>query len=255
MDPWKVIGALTAIVGLVRALMGLVKEIQETLDVLGLGQEKVPTAFYELWFWAFIAAITGGVVWGLCWRRNVGGTGVEPHGIWAILWPILTLLPMFVCLGWLSFKYDLLPWRLQCVSYMVWLAGVIVGSMVFYDCPLKGPYHGIRDCVLNATPVYAEFWLVLIWSALLATPAFLFLAMLQSWLFGIPITVETIWQVVVKPSGWVVIVTSFPVVACLLVYPNLGDARGIVAGLFLRMSLFLALFSASQLSVITAKIH
>src|SRR5262249_18346251 len=111
--------------------------------------------------------------------------------------------------------------------------------------PLPHSSRGFRDYMLFKTPDAAEFWLVLIWSFLGSVPAFVSMAVLRWWRLEVPVTIENVWLMIVKPSCFIVIVTSLAVVGWLLTYKD-DQGRGVVAGLLLRMALFASLFTAAQ---------
>ena len=243
MDSWQLLGPLIAMVGLIRTVMNLGKDVREALDTLGVGRDKAPVAFYELWTLGVLSAVLGGLIWGLVWRKSVGGDGQEPHGWWAATWPVLTLGPAMVALMLLNWKYSLLSWSQHVSRQAAWIAGAIVGAVVFYDFPLWG-CRGFREFLLPRNSS-AEFFLVFIWSALSVAPAFIVLFAFRAWRHTMRPGLRTIWPTVVRPSGFVVIITSVAVVAFLVAYPDrikFEQARGVVAALVLRTTIFVSLF-------------
>lgn len=247
MDSFRVLGALSATLGLIVVVIRAGEEIRRLLEVAGFKREKYPVLFYEVWFWGFITAVVGGFIWGLVWGESVGGDDAEPHGVWAGLWPIVTLAPLLGGLAFLNAKYRFLSWRHQSLLHSVWLLGAVVGSLTFYDCPI-GDFRGFREYFVANHPQVAEFWLVFIWSVLVSLPAFLVMAAARWRLSRVHVSAAQFWQAIVKPVGLVVIVTALAVVAFLVVYADqtrFEQARGIVAALFLRIMLFISLFLAS----------
>lgn len=129
--------------------------------------------FYVIFFWAVVSSLLGGLLWNVAFNGTLGGSQSEPHSIAAIIWPIATNLPVVVTLIVLNRKY-LLKIPNQVKLYVVFLAGMVVGSLIFYDLPIYGN-SGFRQYFETRNMSFAEkeFWLVLIWSSLLTIPGFL----------------------------------------------------------------------------------
>ncbi|MBM9616591.1 hypothetical protein JWJ90_20195 [Desulfobulbus rhabdoformis] len=243
-DPIRILSALSAFCSLVFLLVRTMKELREGLETLGLGQKESPSLFYELCFWGIVSALIGGFIWGLFWEQSIGGAGREPHGIWAILWAFVTNLPGLLVLVALNRKYHFLLWKERLLPCAAWLSGIVIGAWVFYDLPLAG-FNGFREFFLNNSFDLAELWLVIIWSALVAIPAFFFFAVSKRSRNNTPFSLTVFWAGVVRPSGLTVLVTTLVVGAFMIVYPDqsqLSQARGVLAGLFLRVMLFINLF-------------
>ncbi len=243
-DPIRILSALSAFCGLVFLLVRVMKELREGIETLGLGQKESPSLFYELCFWGIASALIGGFIWGLFWKQSIGGTGREPHGFWAVLWPFITNLPGFLALVALNRKYHFLLWKGQLLPFVAWLSGTMIGAWAFYDMPLMS-FNGFREFLLNNSVDLVEFWLVIIWSAIVAIPAFLFFAASRWFGNNNPFSLTVLWSDVVRPSGMTVIVTTLVVGVFLIAYPDqskFSQARGILAGLFLRAMLFINLF-------------
>jgi hypothetical protein len=265
-DPLRLLGALSAFCSLVLLLIRVGKEVQEIITLIMLGKENTqfpdgqsqkkrrppkmkqsPTLFYELWFWGIVSAAFGGILWGFLWKQSIGGPGNEPHGIWAILWPLFTILPGLLVLAILNWKYQFLPWKIYCMSLIPWIVGTMIGSWIFYNLPING-FIGFREYIQSSSTELQEFWLAIIWSTLISFPAFLCLTIFQFRRSNFSAAIKRLWSSLIQPSGLTVVITTLAVGLFLLVYPDqtkFDQARGIVAGLALRTMLFVTLFLAS----------
>jgi hypothetical protein len=247
----EMIRSLGAILGIL-AFLVLMK--QRVTDILAAIDAPASLNFYFLFFWALGAALVGGLGWAVCQRLfpsltaagctpvlspatlTLGGAR-EPHGLGAFLWPIVTNIPPILLFAFMMRRYDLLSGstvaRLACVL----LAGLALSSLLFYDLPLFGQ-RGFR-CWLRARAwkyEELELVLVLIWSTVLSAIPFSLvrLASKLGWWPIVPISG------VVQAVAFAVGITSLIVASFVAAYPNAAfeSARGILAGLALRVSLF-----------------
>lgn len=213
-------------------------------------------SLYLLCFWSAVAAAVGGVLWNLLNRLNqvhafmgqsafVGGMGSEPHGLAVVIWALANTLPVVCTLVILGSTYGFLNVRREAVFAAAFLVGIVVASLIFYDFPLKG-HRGFREClrVTSLSFVSREFCLALIWSSILAVGGFgarlLFRLAFDRMSKQLPVT-----PLFVVPSGITIVLTTLSVLLFILVFPDeprFETARGIVAGLVLRMSIFFGLF-------------
>lgn len=229
------------------------KEVQSTNEILF--EHSKPSSppgqreffFYLLFFWAMVASLLGGLFWNLFFQGTLGGSE-EPHGWAAILWSIVTTLPLILTLIVLNKRYKLALQK-QTQLYIAFLVGVAIGSAVFYDLPLSGE-AGFRLYFEAQNLPYAnkEFWLVVIWSSLLASPGFLLMGITRLWL--IPMsrnTITTTW-LFFKQSALVIGLTTSAVSLFIWAFDDqsrFDSARGIVAGIFLRVAMFFGIFIGS----------
>lgn len=208
--------------------------------------------FYFVSFWAFVAAVTGGFVWNSILVRIVnyanilGGSGNEPQGVWAFLWPVITLLPTITILLIGNKIYPFMPIRQQLLLYIAFLAGISIGSALFYNLPI-GNTQGLRRYfeVQNLSFFRKEFILVVAWTALLST-GFLFVMFVKLLTIQNLNPSSAVYSFL-RQAGITILFTTLAVVFFLLAFPSnpqFDSARGIVAGLFLRIAIFWGLLLA-----------
>lgn len=246
-----VFGILGSILGIFEYLITIKEKINRATDSLRLPKEL---DFYFLSFFALVAAAAGGLLWNFVCSffgsecPFVGGTGSEPHGRLAILWPITTLSVTVITLLILNWKYRFMKVKDQALCYLAFLIGTIIGSLLFYDLPLIG-VSGFRNYfdAIHAPFLEKEFALVGLWSSSIAFFGFLALGLmkikLSSERSGIRLIVLPILEQMILCIG----LTTFAVAFCLLALPSeprFETARGIIAGLALRMSVFFGLLMA-----------
>ncbi len=209
--------------------------------------------FYILFFWSVVAAFSGGLVWAaLNWLQilgqspYMGGTASEPHGIAPAIWVLATNLPAIIILLILGRIYGFAQTRPQLIPYGAFLVGTIVSSIVFYDLPLDK--NGLRNLLdpQNGTSLSKEFWLALIWSSL-PILGFLFMEFTKSRIARTR-DFRTLLQrteLLVKQIGLCTGLTTLSITCFLLFVPTLerfDTARGVIAGVVLRTTLFFGLF-------------
>ncbi len=244
-DPLRLLSAVAGICGLLFSILRVTDEVKKALDAAGIARQSRSTTFYELWFWAFISAVVGGFAWALIWRQSIGGTGKEPHGIHAVVWAVSVALPIVVALFVVNWKYKILQPLSLAGPVILWALGSGLGASAFYDLPIAHT-RGFRDAVLASATPYTEFWLVLSWSTIIAAPAFIGFA-IGGWLSTPRTNRPRMLRTLILPFIVVVVVTTLAVACFLLVYGDqtrFEQARGVVAALFFRMSMFIALFLA-----------
>jgi hypothetical protein len=229
-------------------------QADDAIEALGLPEKDVN--FYFLSFYALLAAALGGMLWNVLNRINetypfmasspyIGGTGSEPHGIGAIIWPASTIAFVFATLVVLNWKYHFIEFREQLLTYFSFLVGITVGSVTFYDLPIAGSI-GFRDYFYTTKMSFIEkeFWLVVVWSALLSVSGFMAMALTKNLIAHKKTASATVVWTFLKQVGICIGVTTLAVTCFLIAFPEqprFETARGIIAGLILRMALFFGL--------------
>lgn len=253
-DMSEILGSLADLLGVLGFIFFIKFQIDGMIENVKLPKEM---NFYLLFFWAFVAAFLGGFVWNVLNQLNehisfmgptspyIGGTQSEPHGIAAILWPVSTLFPMLITLLALNWKYSFLGFKEQLVLYTIFLVSITIGSVLFYDLPLSGN-NGFRNYLgAKGIPSFRkELWLVVIWSSILSLSGFLLMQFANNAFFSITKEFHKFIWPLLKQTGLCIGLTTLSVGFFLLAFPDqpkFDTARGIVAGLFLRIALFFGL--------------
>lgn len=249
MSMLETIGLVASILGIIQFIKSYKDEIDSWIDSLKLPSE---VNFYFFAFYAIVAASLGGVFWNTFNRINdiyifmgpsayVGGTGSEPHGIAIIIWAITTHLPLAIILIFLNRKYRFVGFRKQIWLYTGFLVGVSIGGHLFYDLPLWGS-RGFRFYfdAKNMSFFQKELGLVVIWSSLLSICGFLLMGLVKVW--QNPSDDKKFFSnLLLKQVGLCIGLTTLAVVFFILAFPDqprFEAARGIIAGLVIRSSLF-----------------
>jgi hypothetical protein len=265
-----IIGIVASFLGIIQFTITYKREIDSWIESAKLPSE---VNFYFLLLWGLVASSVGGILWIIVNRLNEiyhfmgsspysGGNQSEPHGTAAILWPAITITPLIITIFLLNGRYaftkvseqHLLSMLLlnrstynkgfnTVLMLLAFLLGATVGSILFYDIPIFSSI-GFRNYFDSRQTPYLikEFFLVLIWSFLLSMLGFLFAYIAHRLLTPQsinPIRVSTL----IKQVGLCVGLTTLAVALCLL-FPDrerFDTARGIVAGLVLRTTLFFGL--------------
>jgi len=254
--------AIKMVIGVIGTLSFLFMMKTKVDNALVAIKAPVTLNFYFLFFWALAAALLGGLLWAgsqqifpsiisssSCAdliqdpKLTLGGSK-EPHGLAAFLWPIVTNLPIGVLLMVVSWRYAPISVKDAAVVSLIMVLSLSVAALIFYDLPLLG-YRGFR-CYLNAKGLAyqnLEIYLVLIWSGLLATIAFG--ALYGGSKFGLLPSLSVSIKDCAIAIGLLVGVTVFSVGFFIVGYPHPGfeSARGVVAGVALRISLFFGIIS------------
>jgi len=246
-EPMALLGFLADLLGVLGFLVLVKREIDGAIKSLTLPPEM---NFYFLYFWALVAAFLGGLFWNglnriLGLSFYVGGTGSEPHGVAAFIWPVVTNIPTVIILVVLNWKYHFMGTRQQTIVYAAFLLGIAVGSLLFYDLSLCGN-RGFRNYFdANNVPFFfKEFGLVVIWSSLLCILGFLSMGIMRVVVAPAPRDLQVVCWTFLKQTGLCIGLTTLAVASFLIAFPDqprFDTARGIVAGLFLRAALFLGL--------------
>jgi hypothetical protein len=250
----EAIGKLIGIIGVLTFLFTMKQKVDDALAAI-----RAPESlnFYFLFFWALVAAILGGLFWAFCQQvfpplassfacsgasmaegPMLGGSK-EPHGLAAFMWAIVTNLPSAVLLSIVAARYGLLPLRGTVFASTAMLLFLGLASIMFYDFPLFG-FKGFRCYVASKHLSYleTEMSLVVIWSALLALVPFLGIYVLSrlGWIGGLQGSLQGFLMAV----GLTIGITSAAVGFFVAGYPVQVNesARGITAGIALRVSLF-----------------
>jgi hypothetical protein len=207
--------------------------------------------FFFLFFWAVTSAVVGGLIWGACqqlWRlpattpgvtSTLGGS-VEPHGVPAFLWAIVTNLPAAAVLMILALKYQYIPPRHAALAMLIMLPSLGLAALSFYDLSLGGN-RGFR-CYMKTKHMSdqaREFYLSLIWSRLL--PFVPLVALYAANKAGLLVGPAASLSAGVTAVGLIVALTVASIGFFTAAYPasEFESARGVIAGVVLRVSLFL----------------
>ena len=248
-----ILSLLADLLGILGFIMLVKKEIDGAIKSLDL---PVEMGFYFLFFWAVLAAFLGGVLWTVLCCLNerypfmphsapLGGTESEPHGSAAVVWALASGVPVVAVPVILNWKYHFTGVRQQMLLYLWFLVGTAVGSVLFCDLRLAGN-RGFR-IHLEAKKVpflQREFLLVVIWSALLSILGFLPVALAKAMIGVTPRDWGAIVWPLLKQVGLCIGLTTLAVAFFILILPDhrkFDAARGIVAGLVLRATLFFGL--------------
>ena len=249
--------AIKMVIGVVSVLLFLFMMKTNVDDALVAIKTPETLTFYFLFFWAVAVALLGGLLWAIFQqlfpsiisssscvdliddtKLTIGGSK-EPHGFAAFLWPIVTNLPVAVLLMLVAWHYKFIPLKSAAFASLLVLLSLSVASLIFYDFPLFG-YRGFR-CYMSAKGqsfIKLELYLVLIWSALLAMVPFLTLygASKSGWLVAPPVSIKNCAIAIGLLVGLTVSSVGFCIAG--YPYPAFESARGVVAGVALRISLF-----------------
>jgi hypothetical protein len=248
------IRSLGAVLGILVFLVLMKQKVTDALTAIGA---PASLNFYFLFFWALAAAFVGGLGWAVCQHlfpslsatscvptllvpiQSLGGAR-EPHGLAALLWPIVTNTPIILLFAFIMERHHLLTRNILALLVCVVLVGFALSSVLFYDLSLFGQ-QGFRCWLRTRIHHYEELELVLvlIWSAILSIIPFclVFLGGKLEWWPLVPISG------VVQAVAFAVGITSLIVTFFVVAYPSteFESARGILADLALRISLFFGL--------------
>lgn len=235
----ELLGIVGSVITIIGFLFSGIATINNWIDSL-----RPPTTFtfYFLAFWALVAAALGGLVWNFLNRTTPGiGGPVEPQGWKAMLWAITTNLPIVLTLLILNLWYHFTSIPYQLLLYGAFLIGVMIGSLIFYggfSYWRNKTFRGFRRYLTSNNWSYfpKELLLVILWSLLISGLGFLAMGLMKWKVAGVSDFLTPIAQI-----GFCVALTMLAVVFFLLVFPaepRFDSARGIIAGLALRMTLF-----------------
>lgn len=133
--------------------------------------------FWGIFAGVVILAIIGGLFYHAIFTDSLGGTGKEPHGRAAILWPSITMLALLVFMVYIHNKMNMgiKEKRRQLFSYVFFLLGFTLGSFVFYDFPFN-EYLGVRQLVVaqHMSYILQETLLVVLWTLSISVFSFFF---------------------------------------------------------------------------------
>jgi hypothetical protein len=252
------LGKLTGLFAIIIFLFTLKTKVDVALRAI-----RAPASlnFYFLFFWALAAAIIGGFVWAVCQQafpslgsptvcagHSTGGSpslggSREPHGLAAFLWPVVTNIPSLALMAVLTARYHLFPIRGTIVALLTVLLALAATSLAFYDIPLFG-FKGMRRYLESKHLGYAptEMYLVLIWSAALSSIPFLSTYAMRTIGTAVSFTGSLV------AIGLTVGLTTSAVGFFVLGYPlpEYESARGVAAGLALRVSVFFGFLVSSR---------
>jgi hypothetical protein len=175
-----------------------------------------------------LSAMAGGALWALCG----GHLRPEIHGLTAVLWPVISMLPcLAVVMAIHNYRYGETLWR----EHVLFLVGMCCGSWLFYNLPLTGG-QGFRALLHGSSRLENEILAVLMWAALLAAGS-----LLKSLVRSPVVTTQLILIVI--------LITSVPVIVFLVFHPEAeyDVARGVVAGVSLRIALSFGLLVGTKI--------
>lgn len=204
-----------------------------------LATRSLPVHIMALVILAFIGGGVGGAIWSNFWHALGGST--EPHGLAAIIWPLVTNLPILLLFA-LFQKTRFARFKVDYFDASIFLVGLMAASWVFYDFPFSQTM-GFRSTIEGFSWSFfqKESVLVLIWTGCLLLGAFLpsLILRISAGSFGAKKSII----VFIIQTLLVVVPTSLVVVVFVNIYPGgeFETARGILAGVFLRLGLALAL--------------
>ena len=242
MSPERLIAVVANVLAILGSIWAAMATTNQWIDTL-----KLPTTFnfYFLAFWALVAAGAGGLIWNFSNRyilkkETIGGE-VEPSGWEAIAWSFSTNLCIVVALVILNLIYHFAPIPYQLLLYCAFLIGAMIGSLLFYG---GLPYWrnrqlgGLRKYIYSKpwSDAFKELVLVVLWSLLISGLGFLAMGLTKRLVTGISDLVTPIIQI-----GFCVELTTLAVLFFLVAFTDqtkFESARGIIAGLALRMTLF-----------------
>ena len=193
------------------------------------------------------SSIIGGAIWGIIWK-TIGDKG-EPHGKSSIGWGIITNITTILMFIFIGIKLFSVPFSNLMILSISLLIGFSIGSWIFYSLPLrtKGLRKSIEEITQKQTKrnklFWSEFWLALIWSLILSIPSFLLFQVAKYVLYQ-----QTISRLLITflKQTTLIIGSNCLVIWCfIIIYPSIRKhamARGLIAGITLRTTLFMALF-------------
>lgn len=258
----SVIGQVGSLIGILVFLFTMKHKVDDALAAI-----KAPPSlsFYFLFFWVVAAALLGGLMWAACQQvfpslissnscaaapvnttPTLGGSR-EPHGLAAFLWPIVTNIPVMSLLLVLAIKYKFIPVKEVALGSLLMLVFLGVASLFFCDLPLFG-YRGFRYYIeaRGVDYVKTELYLVIIWSTILAIIPFLGMygASKFGWIVGPARSLVASGAAVGLIVGMTTVSVGFFIAG--YPYPVFEAARGTIAGLALRVSLFFGFIISSK---------
>src|SRR5260370_26429997 len=120
---------------------------------------------------AFIGGVLGGAIWTFFWSR-LGGA-IEPHGITAITWPVITNLPNMLLI-WLCYRIGIGRLKFDYYDASSFLIGLSIASWAFYYFLLPQG-EGFRRMIYKLPWSFfqKESVLVVIWTVWLCLGGFL----------------------------------------------------------------------------------
>ena len=249
---------ITSIIGIIYFLFQIMQKVKVIIDTVPAPKTL---DFFFLFFWVLAAALVGGLLWAFAQQifpslrssnicTNVPGESMitlgganEPHGLAAFLWPIITNIPTIILLILVLHKYFLFQLKETGIISLLAILSLSLASLIFYDFPISG-YRGFR-CYFTAQNLSyptLEIYMVLIWSGMLSIIPFLTLYVAGKFHLLFNVSVAIIDCMVA--SGLVIGLMVFCVGFFVAGYHHsiFESARGVVAGVALRISLFFGLF-------------
>lgn len=235
-------GILADFLGIFFAFFFIKSRIDELIGTLQFPKQL---NFYFLFFWAFLSALVGGFIWNLfsrLARTNVILT--EPHGWSPLFWAIISNLPTVTTLFIINIHYPYSSPKQQAPLFLVFLLGITIGAVLFYNIPLSGR-TGFRSFISQGTgrtSSLQEFWLSLIWTALLSM-GFVFMNITKLALYD-SITLLDMTIAILRQAGIFISITVMSIMFGLLAFPRkerTETALGVIAGLFVKIALFFSL--------------
>jgi hypothetical protein len=244
---FRIIIGLILVNALILVIANIVTFIRTLFEVTKLPPQISKYIPYILFSWGVIASLIGGAIWGLIWK-NLGDKN-EPHGLKSLLWAIITNLATilsFLYVGKTFLQIDIIKLTIISVAFLI---GASVGAWIFYSVPFRS--NGIRNFFeqrerekrIKNWLYWNEFRLALIWSSLIAFPAFLLVQLAKIYIYGYAFVPQLL--IFLHQLLLVILFTCGVVWSFISIYPSVRKhamARGLIAGITLRTTLFLGLF-------------
>jgi hypothetical protein len=239
LDFLKLFIGITTILGFVYKLLFDFKKLKEAYCLFK--KEVCQVRFPEIVLYGIFSAFLGGLFYNLVFHGNLGGTGQEPHGLSALFWGATANVFSFLILILINKRISNIPWRRQIFIYGAFLLGITLGGWTYYDLPLAG-HVGFRSLIENKLNgcIGVEGMIALLWSGIIGTFGFAFLYIAKL-CFGQKYEMNFSFAGLVMAIITTIIVTTLAIMCFVVVFPCLpqfNSARGIIAAVALRTTLF-----------------
>ncbi|MBN1651862.1 MAG: hypothetical protein JW857_11075 [Bacteroidales bacterium] len=192
---------------------------------------------------ALAAGVLGGAIWTMIFRRGLGGSSAEPHLMDALMWGLVTNIPVVLALIILNIFYRFSEFRKIWFTTICYLLVMALSGFIFYDIRLSD-HIGFRQYLEFKLTSFMvrEILLVIIWSALCSLlPLFAISHFVLK-----RVNIAKVYLKVFQMSFLTILITTMCVSFYLFFLPHdpMFDAgRGVVAGVALRVMLFMSLYN------------
>ena len=212
--------------------------------------------FLLVLLFALILAFFGGALYNIIFGGLLGGTGREPHGKAALIWPFFTMGPLLVVyLVYINYNYRMkITERLeQFFTSILFLSGLTSGAWFYYDFPFN-KYSGFRQYIESRQMSFflQETILVLLWTLSISFFGYLFVTIKNLRTF--PNRKKSYLYLYLRQIALGVLPTGIGVIiilGTLVDHPPQSTEllRGVFAGISIRISLFLAFVLDLDMSI------